>query len=396
MKKWLPHIILGIFVLWTLSALRPPRDKAGSFAVSEFGQLPVISNGRFLPLDSLARNSLLQLREKQTVSTTPWASKTTIMPASQWLAEMFMKPEQADTRPVFRIDNPDLKGLLGLPMDADAAKQTDGKHFAWDQIKGKLKELQDEARRISPLDRSQQTPYDKAVMRLWNGVGLYMKLQNTVQPQNAQNWEKEYQAYLTNVSAGVTAARAQQAGKEHDKEALNLLLNDLGRFDAMTQLEPPLLVPPHHPEKAGDNWMRMGEALMEIARGEAPHHSVAAYARMSSAFKEGRVEDFNRAVADYRTALQPKYQPELSKAKWEQFFNTFAPFYKALAIYVFAGILVLAYWVNPARLEVFRRSAVWLVLLALAIHSAGLVFRMVLEGRPPVTNLYSSALRRVV
>src|SRR5690349_1799477 len=107
MKKWIPHIILGIFVLWTLSALRSPRDKAGSFAVNEFGQLPAISNGRFQPLDSLARNALLQLREKQTVSTTPWDSgKTTIMPASHWLAEMFMKPEQADTRPVFRIDNP--------------------------------------------------------------------------------------------------------------------------------------------------------------------------------------------------------------------------------------------------------------------------------------------------
>jgi cytochrome c-type biogenesis protein CcsB len=32
------------------------------------------------------------------------------------------------------------------------------------------------------------------------------------------------------------------------------------------------------------------------------------------------------------------------------------------------------------------------VLLAFAVHTFGLVFRMVLEGRPPVTNLYSSAI----
>jgi ABC-type transport system involved in cytochrome c biogenesis permease subunit len=33
-----------------------------------------------------------------------------------------------------------------------------------------------------------------------------------------------------------------------------------------------------------------------------------------------------------------------------------------------------------------------LVVIAWVIHTAGLVFRMVLEGRPPVTNLYSSAI----
>jgi ABC-type transport system involved in cytochrome c biogenesis permease subunit len=33
-----------------------------------------------------------------------------------------------------------------------------------------------------------------------------------------------------------------------------------------------------------------------------------------------------------------------------------------------------------------------LTLVTLVLHTAGLVFRMVLEGRPPVTNLYSSAV----
>ncbi|MHA3771895.1 cytochrome c biogenesis protein [Verrucomicrobiota bacterium sgz303538] len=406
MKQRLSLIIFGIFALWVLGSLRSPSDKAGSFAANEFGRLPVVSNGRFQPLDSLARNSLLQLREKQTASTTPWDSRnTTIMPASLWLMEMFMKPEQADTRPVFRIDNPDLKGLLGLPMDADKEKQTDGKHFAWNQIKGKLKELQDEARRVTPVDQSNRTPYDQSVMRLWSGVGLYMKLQNTLQPQNSQSWEKEYQAYLNSVSAGVAAVQAQQAGKGYDKEAFNQLMNDLGRFDAMQQLEPPLLIPSRDSEHSREEWRRSGEALMGIARRAAENARdgaqnaqretdpyLFAYARMAGAFKEGRVEDFNRAVADYRTSLQGQFQPELKKTASEQFFNAFEPFYKALTIYVFAGVLALVYWVNPQRFDLLRRSAVWLVVLALIVHSAGLIYRMVLEGRPPVTNLYSSAI----
>ena len=39
-----------------------------------------------------------------------------------------------------------------------------------------------------------------------------------------------------------------------------------------------------------------------------------------------------------------------------------------------------------------RKSAFYLILLSFVIHTSGLIFRMVLEGRPPVTNLYSSAV----
>jgi ABC-type transport system involved in cytochrome c biogenesis permease subunit len=66
------------------------------------------------------------------------------------------------------------------------------------------------------------------------------------------------------------------------------------------------------------------------------------------------------------------------------------PFYEAMVIYVLAGILACLSWFNLS--EALRRSAVWLVGLAFVIHTTGLVFRMALEGRPPVTNLYSSAI----
>ena len=63
MKKWLPWIIVAIFAcLRARRSVVPKRDK--DFAWQQFGRIPVMANGRFQPLDSLARNSLLQLREK--------------------------------------------------------------------------------------------------------------------------------------------------------------------------------------------------------------------------------------------------------------------------------------------------------------------------------------------
>ena len=53
--------------------LRPVADAEGpGFAFSQFGQLPVVFNGRLKPMDSVARNSLLEIREKQTLNAEPW------------------------------------------------------------------------------------------------------------------------------------------------------------------------------------------------------------------------------------------------------------------------------------------------------------------------------------
>src|SRR5437762_2927556 len=101
MKKWLPLLTASVFALWLAISLIPPRDKPGQLAVHQFGALPVLSNGRVQPLDSLARNSLLQLHDKQSVKTTPWQSQTATLTATAWLMEMLMNPEVADTRPVF-------------------------------------------------------------------------------------------------------------------------------------------------------------------------------------------------------------------------------------------------------------------------------------------------------
>ena len=95
-------------------------------------------------------------------------------------------------------------------------------------------------------------------------------------------------------------------------------------------------------------------------------------------------------MTDYRATLVPKFTRELQKSRREVFFNQMQPFYNAMVIYVFAGLLAALFWFN--LYEPLRRSSVWLIALAFVIHTTGLIYRMVLEGRPPVTNLYSSAI----
>ena len=99
MKKALPWIALGGFALWIVAALRIPPDQSQAWAVRDFGRLPVVSNGRFQPIDSLARNSLLQLREKQSIHL---KEEKRELSATEWLMEVMMNSEIANARRTFR------------------------------------------------------------------------------------------------------------------------------------------------------------------------------------------------------------------------------------------------------------------------------------------------------
>lgn len=384
MTKWLPWVIAGVFGLWIVSSLRMSRDK--EWAISEFGKLPLVSNGRFQPMDSLARNSLLQLREKQSIRLKEEGRQ---MPATEWLMEVTMHQQKADERKVFRIDHHEVKSLLKLPQKNPASGE-DGKHYSWNQIKPSLEAIEKEGKRAAKIEPAHRKPFDQAILKLQNALFLYMRLQNTIHPQDSTNFVSDLERYVGSIKPGMTAFQLQQQEKAHDEAALKLLGDFAQRFDIMIRMEAPLLVPPHHPERSRDEWMRMGEALLEVARGHPMHFAVPAYANIALAYRQGRAADFNKAVAEYRAALVPNFTPELKKAGREHFYNHLQAFYKASVVYVVAFLLACFSWFNMS--DALRRSAAWLVVLGFAVHSAGLVFRMVLENRPPVTNLYSSAI----
>jgi cytochrome c-type biogenesis protein CcsB len=432
MKKWLPIIITGLMAAWFLSTLRPPQDK--TFAFNEFGKLPVVFNGRVQPMDSLARNSLLQIREKQEANLEPWKGASAHMiSATEWLAYLMMQPATADQWPVFRIDNPDLIALLKLP-GKDLAQHHDGKHYSWEEIVPGLGALDAEHKRIQneKTDVSQRNAYEKAVVKMREKLWLYVQMKNTMEPadldlkaevaklqsvspasaESLPAFDTVLDSYLKlrerkgqDSGAGVdrqvvatqdaiekflAVAKTTQGGKEYTRDDMATVFEEVERLSVMINMDTPLLIPPHEAGLSHDAWKEMGVTLMDGLRNGKVDSSVTAYAALASAFQASDAQGFNRQLAQYRSALTPNFKPELRKAGWEVFFNRMQPFYNAMVIYILAGVLALIFWFN--FFETFRRTAVWLIGLGLIIHTTGLLFRMALEGRPPVTNLYSSAI----
>jgi hypothetical protein len=184
MKKWFPWIIVTVSAGYSLGGLWPTKFMDCDW--QEFGRIPVMANGRFQPLDSLARNSLLQLRQKASaISSTALKGpdKQRTMPAAEWLAEVMFKPNVAEARPNFRIDNLEVKQTFELPVEPDEIKNADGKHYSYEQIRPQLAALQEQARQAAGVKAEWQTPYQHAVLQLLRQVQLFWRLENLAQPR---------------------------------------------------------------------------------------------------------------------------------------------------------------------------------------------------------------------
>jgi len=399
----LPWLFVALFGAEIVAVLMPKPD--GEFHVREFGRLPVLMNGRIQPFDSVARNSLLQIRSTADVplEEVPWWKfwhHPKKLKSTAWLLEVMFRPEQADKRPIFLIHHPEL--LSELELQDKGVTNSALRYYTFDQLAPVLRVIWDQgmqARKVQ--EESQRTPFQKQVVKLQNAVFLYQNLKGAVRPQEWEDFAKELNEFEASMAAGVAAMQARDAGKDYDEQAFNRF-TEIAVAAFKLKDDPnagqfyPLVVPPKNPETARDGWQNIWAGLLDSVRDRQIYSPVKYLAAMASAYSQNNPGQFNRAVEDYKGWLADKFGTELKKGRQEFFYNDVKAFLHAMIIYVcafvLAGISLLACSLAPVLSESLRRAAFYLILLAGVVHTFGLGFRMYLEGRPPVTNLYSSAI----
>jgi len=395
--KMLPWFFVALFATEIIAVMAPKKD--GEFHWRQFGSLPVLLNGRIQPFDSVARNSLLQIRSTgdaplEMVPSWKFWHHAKKLKSTEWLLEVMARPEVADTRPVFLIHHADLLSELNLE-DKGLAKSA-LRYYTFEQLKPGLKIISEQSQKAADIKPEDQTTFQKQVVKLANAVMLYQRLKVTLQPEGVEDFRKEITDFQHDLSPAQAAAKASETGAKFDREALERMAQPLQDFQLMAKFGYPLVVPPLSPTMPRDQWQNTGTALLESARHGEIHPAVTSFATMMTAYRQNNPDEFNRALDEYQSWLHPQFDKEMRKGRAEFYYNDVKAFLHAIIIYMFAfmlaGVAVLSLGVVPNVAESLRRSAFYLVLLAGAVHTFGLVYRMVLEGRPPVTNLYSSAI----
>lgn len=406
-------------------------DTAGTFA-----GFPVQYGGRFQPVDTLARNSLLILRGKQGVAFSPeetlafgqkpstWTAEEKARLAAAgiafspevlaalekrpvplkmrfgrgslspdaWLLELAFRPQIAAHFKVFRIDNHEVQALLGvMPGETNS--------FSWAQILPALPTIDPAAREASQKENALRTPFERGLVKLAAAADTYHMLTVTFAPGDLPSGIlpiQEYMAWLSSLqlaAAEVEKNKSSDGSTRFDEKLQQELQAFIIRYQSMAHEGRVGIVPPRTAEEIAHNkWANLGETLLNVTDNQPLDHPpvLPLLADLFAAYQAADPVGEARAVAGLQAMYGAMENLPRAQLQAEHVFNRIEPFYKTLCLYVLAFFLVCLGWVFRSQHPL--RWAGWLIIFSFALHTLALLARMWIQGRPPVTNLYSSAV----
>jgi ABC-type transport system involved in cytochrome c biogenesis permease subunit len=379
--RWFPALVLIVFAGYIVGKSRLPHSSPGEMQIYDFAKLPVVYEGRVKPYDTLARNSLQILSGRQEVGVVDARGKVeSHLPAIRWLLDAISGANGAGDHRVFRVENLDVLDALGLEHRPLFWR------YSLNEITNKAANLPDQPNVSTELDRqrmlAEATPekdrslFQNKVLELGRKYDFYTVL--------------------------VVAFRSPT--ENADPQTVIATLQELLRGN------PPCAVPP---ATAAGEWAPYFQAGLELQHHDQLQRpmnpATIALGSLLQAYARGDIASFNKHLVDYR-ALLTKYEQSLvenakqlrsagvansevysqAKSNFEVFFNQFSPFYYACVLYVFAFVLGVLSWIGWT--QPLRRASVWLLWFTFALHTFALVSRIYISGRPPITNLYSTAI----
>ena len=484
------------------------QETVESFDLESFSKIPVLRGGRVKPLDSVARNILLVLRNKRSalrvlekdelenmnqlqesknslsegdliILKTFLKSKKVKIPqegvekiavevkAIDWLAQVLFAPEAADKLKTFLIDHDQVLGLLNQKLTEN------GKFYSYNELEPFLSNIDSSARKAGEVETELRDSFQQNIIELYRSLLIYKKLKHSLSPPNTPDRpEVLEQLGVTDLvySAEKDRARSDEyirfrkltAELSEDSSVVQLGSEEFARVvffvdrynqaNLWTEFLP---IPPVLAEGDG-KWMKVTESLvgsepleskekqnMDPARfaltlrellslektvlkerisyirenqkldpsalfatqyaeaikvREGVDPVILQYEDLAFAYRDQNFSEFNRLVNELYDLTTKRAGSTASTLSFEKTFNGFEPFYRSAIAYVVIFIVAALSWLLPAfkrdskGIGTLRNSAYYLTIIVLICHTFGLAARMWIEGRPPVTNLYSSAL----
>ena len=381
MKKFWPLLVLLAASAVVLASLRAPRNR-GDYDIVGFGRLPTLVNGRIKPLDTVARTSLMIMQGRQGVT----ASDGKTISPGEWLLDVLYRPDVAQSYQTFEIVHPDVLALLNLTPEEGAGK----KRFSFQQLSHGLAELDRQSKLADGVETAVRTPFQRAVLKLRDSIVLYQRLENSFVAPGVDHYLEQLAAFEATVPGGVAALTAKRAGQPYDAAAAKSMFELSETFTNLETFGYLLPIPPLEARTDPAGWLNPGVSLRKSIASGRLNPAMSAYIQLGLAWRGYQPVGFNNALHAYRAQLDRDVPAMLRKCDVETRFNAAEPFYTSSIIYVLAFIFAVISWLKwPDSLG---RSAFWLIALAWVLETIGIGVRMWLENRPPVTNLYSSAL----
>ena len=384
-----------------------PAERNTKFDFYTAGKIPVQFGGRVMPLDAYARQTVKAISNKESIPLegAPSEFKDRVdgksLSAIQWLMEVASDSKELEEIRMFRIDAEEVRSEFELP-------RRKSKLYSLAEILGEWERVSNTVAEARKKDPAEQTFKERKLLELDRRTRQYTLAAASFQtPKIREIPEEDFKRFFPGQPSDV-ATRNMFAVRELAR-----------RMEQLETMPAAALIPPDaqvasetvdQPKWSAYavewfNALREEDAAGKLKTGNEgdPESGEEEYEGgrlgakqsfegMIGAYQKIDTEAFNRAVDGNAKALSayniPGYSPGLvslerwMQAKW--------PTGVAMILYLVTLVLSLVYFAaNFPRL----RQTIWgMVVVALVVHTVAIACRILITGRAPVINIYSSAV----
>lgn len=362
-----------------------PQNRDQQFDYYAAGQIPVQFGGRVMPLaaysqqmvKAISNRSKLSLKEAPGAIVDRTGNRSKLDPVA-WLMEVAIDDERLDDLPMFRIDASEVRDELGLP-------KRESKLFTLNELRREVTRFTELTTAAAAKEPRDQSFKEKKLLELDRRIRAFTMTAI---------------AFRLPVPMEIPAEMFPPGTSERDRRiaAVRELQN---RMDSVERMQSPGIIPPEQAvlDAAVDvpKWSAFSPAFFNMALSSVTQDGQAlpgidTFGDMISAYSDKDPQAFNAAVDQHLAALgqvtDAGYSPwKVRLERWDQ---SNAPTTVAMVLYLLCLLLGIGYLVYDSPT---LRTTVWsILLLTLVIHTLVLLSRIIITGRAPVINLYSSAV----
>lgn len=380
--------ILVTLLLALVTFAVPAYADQKKWDLSDFAELPVLHEGRVKPVDSFARIHLRQIYGAEQIGG---------ISAVQWLAGVLFDPTAESTRPVIRIRDTDVKMKLGLDKG-----QT---YFSVVDLAPAIMETQDDVaaliqaeEELTPVEQKFLAVHENvtAMNYLLGSFSLILPITATV-PESYGVTADEAQTYealaallprLQDDVKRIVRRKGQDVSKYTTREReIALLSFQLDQLSASARGNALFKVFALEDGEWASPWQLITQGHGSPERGAVMDH----WERAAQGWRAQDEAQWEESV----TRLQEAVQVSRFRLTLEKFYNILSPFNLAMGLFGLSLLFAVTSELSARGLTRLKPARFWPFVTAamgVGVMALGLMMRIIVLDRPPVSTLYESVL----
>ena len=385
-----------------------PVQPQGVHSLRVLKSIAILDNGRVKPLDTYAENILLRFSGRR-----DFERKDAIA----WLAKLIFAPETTKDDKIFLINHPDIPESLGLKIEKR-------RRYSFAQLEPSLTHIQELALKAQQIDDKKRDIVENELIRLWDNLKTYASLSLSFSfgiphpdftitssetlnqlgfpppqplPRGEGLGEGETFSFL---DIALRADRLheltapletipQEQWQNNQRELLQLVTH---LFDWSTAYQnlPLTIIPSYFSNDK--QWYSPWDTINQSLKTKEGREELIALDQMLLAYWNGEQLEFDLAAKAFSRLIEDRLGEKghdiSNKISLEVLYNQGHFFEWAKIFYLLAFFIFLFSLIKNLR---FWHSLAWgLILSGFILHLLGLILRVTILSRPPVSNLYET------